>query len=77
MRYRVASVSDGIGAIPPSAARRLCRQFEFGSGEIFPQMRDRRCPWDQEDVGRAAKQPGKRYLHGRGTEAAGDIGQHR
>ncbi|EAU69609.1 hypothetical protein STIAU_2984 [Stigmatella aurantiaca DW4/3-1] len=54
---------------------RLIRQRAFSGGEVFPQVRDRRGAGDQKDVGRAAKQPGKRDLHGGGTETRRDSGQ--
>ena len=64
----------GTDWLPHAIQRRnrLIRQIELGRREILPQMRDRRGAGDQQDVGRAAKQPGERDLHRRGAEARGD-----
>jgi len=53
------------------------REIKLGCGQVFAQVRDGRTAGDQQDVGRAAQQPGKRNLHRGGTEAEGNAGQGR
>ena len=38
-------------------------------------MLDGRCSRDHQDIGRPLKEPGKRNLHGRGTESRGGVRQ--
>jgi hypothetical protein len=38
-------------------------------------MLDGRCSGDHQDIGRPLEKPSKRNLHGRGTEARGDVRQ--
>ena len=40
-------------------------------------MAERRCAWNQQDVGRALQQPRQRHLHWRHLELPGDFGQFR
>ena len=51
--------------------------MQFGRSEILLQMRKRRRPGDEQDVGRSAQQPSERDLHGRGAEARRDLRQGR
>src|SRR5258708_20378416 len=43
--------------------------------KILAKMLDGRCSRDHQDIGRPLKKPSKRNLHGRGTEARGDVRQ--
>ena len=62
-------------AMPSSSLTASSGSTQLGRGEVLPQMGDGRGAGDQQDVGRAAQQPGERHLHRRGAEALGDVGQ--
>ncbi len=72
LRCRAARQAEPMFA---SCLIEFVRQRDPGRREILPQMRQRRGAGDQQDIGRAAQQPGKRDLHGRGAEACSDGGQ--
>jgi hypothetical protein len=45
--------------------------------KVLAKMLDGRCSGDDQDIVRPLEKPGKRNLHGRGTEARGDVRQGR
>jgi hypothetical protein len=51
------------------------RNLKHRRPKILPKMLDRRCSRDHHDIGRPLQKPSQRDLHGRGTEACGDIGE--
>ena len=53
----------------------LSRKLQSCSLQILAKMSERGCARDQQNVGRAIEEPGKRHLHRRCADGLGDLGQ--
>ncbi len=75
-RRRVNRVSVPVRRDDPiQLSQRFRRQRQLAGGQVLAQMCDGRSPGDEQDVGRAVKQPRQRDLHRCHTEPTGDFRQ--
>ena len=72
---RCVPPSPGISADGVEIGNRFRGNLKHRRLKILAKMLDRRCSGDHQHVGRPLEKPSKSNLHGRGTEARGDIRQ--